>query len=240
MRCRKMLCKRILAVQPAQAQIENAFELYCGMNQFWLVGFLCGVLVGVGIFRLEALDDCANDLCRLHHNDDCRNCAHHCHSNKNCRDGSERQIGNVDCVMHQLNGCLHQIVLAVLQRELRKVVAPNCQGNVQDEHGSEHKEQVASNAHFEFVQVAQNYHCGNQKQGKNNVHVHNRHLLAILHHILYIMLLNNWQNAFFATQKRIAFHCKRQIMPKMPTKMRGFSTFFAKTIDTLARKLYYK
>ena len=184
MRCRKMLCKRILAVQPAQAQIENAFELYCGMNQFWLVGFLCGVLVGVGIFRLEALDDCANDLCRLHHNDDCRNCAHHCHSNKNCRDGSERQIGNVDCVMHQLNGCLHQIVLAVLQRE--------------------HKQQIASNAHFEFVQVAQNYHCGNQKQGKNNVHVHNRHLLAILHHILYIMLWKNWQNVFCCHAKR---HC---------------------------------
>ena len=45
---------------------------------------------------------------------------------------------------------------------------------------------------------------------------------------------------FVATQKRIALHYLLQIKPKMQTKMRGFSTFFAKTIDTSARKLYYK
>ena len=63
---------QILAIQPTQAQVQDAFVLYGGVNQLWFVSLLLWVLGFLLWLLLQLLHKLANCLCRLHNNDNAR------------------------------------------------------------------------------------------------------------------------------------------------------------------------
>ena len=147
---------QILAIQPAQPQIKDAFVLYFGVNQLaleiaflWVFGFLL-------LLVLQFFDKLANDLCRLHHHDDCgRDSKYGKFQQKRCY-RSKGNVGNVNCLVHKNEGGTNKVFVLVLRAKMRNVRAPNCNWDVEHEHNCEHKEQIACNTHFLVVQAYQN------------------------------------------------------------------------------------